>query len=350
MNGALYCQHVVLEHSVRASRQIHADRRRLFLVIESGGVRGFGEVAPQPYALNGDAGFDDVVVALNDALLRVVQVEQREGGLPSWSRVARLFATSPAQRMAAAIKEMALLDRELRCTRTPSSELWPKRFDTPSQATVSLLDDRPWSIAPHVQRVRVKLGPGEILPAALEQLGALTVPVLLDYNCSALSDDGVLEHVRQLERVVYVSAVEQPYDVGNVVDHARLQARLPVALSLDEGLRSTHDLEQILRYKAASMICVKPARVGGLANARTIIQRAGANDLAVYVGGFFESPYARAVHRALARSLVNEPSDVDDVSLRAVNAVDEVTPVESRFGVEPSAQLLAQGECLAIVA
>ena len=49
------------------------------------------------------------------------------------------------------------------------------------------------------------------------------------------------------------------------------------------------------------MICVKPARVGGLANARSIIARAPGAGLRVYLGGFFESPYARQVHRALAK-------------------------------------------------
>ena len=45
-------------------------------------------------------------------------------------------------------------------------------------------------------------------------------------------------------------------------------------LSIDEGVRSVRDVAQIVRYRAAEIICVKPARVGGLANARTIIVRA----------------------------------------------------------------------------
>ena len=75
------------------------------------------------------------------------------------------------------------------------------------------------------------------------------------------------------------------------------------------------DVAQIVRYQAADLLCVKPARVGGLANARTIVARAREAGLRPYVGGFFESPYARHVHRALARSCVDEPSDLGPVDV-----------------------------------
>ena len=141
--------------------------------------------------------------------------------------------------------------------------------------------------------------------------------------------------------------MEQPYAVGNVVDHARLAARLEIDLSLDEGVRSLGDVAQIVRYRAATMLCVKPARVGGLANARTIIERARSLGLKVYLGGFFESPYARCVHRALANSMIDEPSDVGHVDL--AESVDEVSSVSSSFGLEPSASLLGRASALTVV-
>ena len=81
---------------------------------------------------------------------------------------------------------------------------------------------------------------------------------------------------------------------------------------------------------------MKPARVGGLANARTIDRQGRRARPAAYLGGFFESPYARRVHRALARSCVSEPSDLDDVALKDGSC--EVDPIDSSFGLEPSSR------------
>jgi len=83
-----------------------------------------------------------------------------------------------------------------------------------------------------------------------------------------------------------------------------------VLISLDEGVRSLRDLDQIVRYRAATIVCVKPARVGGYANARTMLERAKELGLRPYVGGFFESPFARSVNRALAWHTTDEPSDI----------------------------------------
>jgi L-alanine-DL-glutamate epimerase-like enolase superfamily enzyme len=101
-----------------------------------------------------------------------------------------------------------------------------------------------------------------------------------------------------------------------------------------------------VRYHAAAIICVKPARVGGLANARTIVLEAQGAGLRPYLGGFFESPYARQVHRDLARSCVTEPSDLSAVDVVREGYSREVDPSEFGFGVTPSAEMLARGAVL----
>ena len=348
MDATLYQQDVVLERRIQASEQDHRERSRLFLQLEHDGVVGYGEVAPQSYRLNGDPGIGEVRDAVGAALVQLEEIALREGALPLWSRVARLGNETPPRRVASALVEMAILDRELRAHSLRIEDLWPPHYDTPSQSTVSLLDETtPWHIDFAASRVRVKTAPGSLGTSALERLAGLRVPVLLDFNCSANNDDEVLAQVEQARRVCVVAAVEQPYAVGNVVDHARLATRLDVDVSLDEGVRSVHDVAQIVRYHAATVLCVKPARVGGLANARTIIERARSLGLTVYLGGFFESPYARHVHRALARSTIDQPSDIGVVDL--VNVDDEVSPVSTSFGFEPSASLLERATALTVV-
>jgi o-succinylbenzoate synthase len=348
MEATLFQEDVVLERPIQASQQDHRERSRLFLRLEHDGVVGFGEVAPQPRRLNGDPGIAEVREAIGAALVQLEELVSREQALPLWSRVSRLGNETPPRRVASALVEMAVLDRELRSASLAIGDLWSPRFETPLQSTVSLLDDETaWHVDAMAQRVRAKTAPGSLGAIARERLASLRVPVILDFNCSASHDDEVLAQVEQARRVCEVAAVEQPFAVGNVVDHARLAARLDVELSLDEGVRSLQDVAQILRYHAASMLCVKPARVGGLANARTVIERAQSLGFTVYLGGFFESPYARCVHRALALSTIDQPSDIGDVGL--ADSDDEVSIVPTSFGLEPSASLLERATALTVV-
>ena len=346
MNVTLFRQVVALQRPIRASLEMHDERTRLYLRIEHGGHWGFGEVSPQPHELNGDPGLSEVLDAVYLALARLEQVLLREGDLPHWARVARLGAATPRDNVAYSLLEMAILDRELRRDDRSIADLWSPIGYTPEQQTVSLLDETPWSIGDAVARVRVKCAPGALSAQSRERLSQVSVPLFLDFNCSANDDEEVLEMVAAVSSVANVDAVEQPFAAGNIVDHARLAARLDVNVSLDEGVRSVRDLAQIDRYRAAAMVCVKPARVGGLANARTMILRAQEFGLRVYLGGFFESPYARRVHRALANSCVREPSDLAAVG---VSAHEEAAMTSSSFGVEPSLLVLEEADSLPVL-
>jgi O-succinylbenzoate synthase len=338
----LWRDDVDLRRVVVAASQRHNARTRLYLRVEHDDVIGFGEVAPQPFALNGDPSVDDVIAELEAFTLpQVLAMFTDEGAVPSWIRVARFAGPRAASPVAVALVEMALLDRELRADGLDIATVWPRRFRTPSLATVSLLEpDGPWEVA-GAARVRVKTAPGPVAAASLERLSQLDVPVLVDFNCSASEDDQVLDQLEQLLGVAAVVAVEQPYAPGNVIDHARLAAQLSVPLSLDEGVRSVRDLEQIVRYEAASFVCVKPARAGGLANARTMVARAMELDLQPYLGGFFESAYARRVHRLLAENCVREPSDVAPVET-VDGGESELSHLDDGFGFVPSPALLAR--------
>jgi L-alanine-DL-glutamate epimerase-like enolase superfamily enzyme len=346
MKVTLWRQDTVIRFPVRSSSQHHDQRSRLFLAIEHLDVTGYGEVAPQPEELNGDAAIADVIDEVRIFVLpQLQQILEREGDLPSWTRVARFAGSRAASNPAVALLEMALLDRELRARRTSVDALWPKRFDTPLLATISLIDEEAWSIEPGTARVRAKISPA-LDSSSLRRLGELDLPVLLDYNCAAIDDGQVLEQVRRVREVADVVCVEQPYAVGNVVDSARLAEQLDVPLSIDEGVRSVRDVAQIVRYRAAEVICVKPARVGGLANARTIIVRAQESGLRPYLGGFFESPFGRGVNRCLAHHCVEEPSDLRPVDVVLEGYSRETDARPNSFGVTPSPEMLANGAVL----
>ena len=343
MRVSLWRAHARLRQPIAAALERHDERTRLYLEVEHAGHVGYGEVSPQGETLNGDPGVDEVVSELLDVVMpRLMRVIAREHEPPAWARATSLVGERPASRVAGALVEMALLDHELRAHDSDLATLWPAQFATPLQATVSMIDLAvPWSVA-GATRVRVKTAPGALSDAALEALSALTVPILLDFNCSATSIDDVASQWRAISEVARVDAIEQPFAAGNVAEHSRLAARLGVDLSIDEGCRSLADLVQIVRYQAAAMICVKPARVGGFAVARSLVARAREMGLRVYLGGFFESDFARGVNRIFAQSCVDEPSDVGEVDLLDAGAVELV----GGLGRRPAPAVLAAAELL----
>ncbi len=316
MRARLWRHDIALRTPVSAADQVHSTRTHLFVELEIDGVYGYGEVSPQPQGLNGDPGLRDVVDEFEVFTLRqFIEAAQREGESPHWARVTHFAGSRPASRPASALLEMALLDRDLRARHATIEHQWPERFLTPTQATVSLLDEGPWVDVGDAAQVRAKISAHPVGVERWERLASLGRPVLLDFNCSGGSIDAVLATVERAQDFVDVVAVEQPFAVGNVVEHARLAAVLECPVSLDEGVRHRRDLDQIVRYQAARLVCIKPARVGGFAQARTMIERAQRLGLEVYLGGFFESPLARAANRALARHYLTRPSDIANADL-----------------------------------
>jgi len=333
VDATLYRHDVRLAHVLQGGAQRHEGRSRLYLVLRDADGAGVGEVAPQPVSLNGDPGLKSVIDELRDVVLpQLSAISSREGAAPSWTRMSRFAAPREASATALALVEMALLHRELKMEKCRLDELWPSQSALRLQRSVSLVDDEAWPALKGVARLRAKVTPGLLAPRSLERLAASSLPVVLDFNATASSAEDVLGVLEQVRLVATVVAVEQPFLVGNLTDTARLSERLDVMISLDEGVRSLRDVEQIARYGAAKLVCVKPARVGGLANARTLIARARVLGLEAYVGGFFESPYARQANRVLAEHSVTEPSDVGDVDVAGEDL--KVVTTETGFGLD----------------
>ena len=298
-----------LSNSIPASGEVHSQRTHLLLEVRHEGVRGFGEISPQPQSLNGDPGCDDVEVELTLLLNAVVAACEREGAMPHWSRISRFQGSRAASAPAALLIEMALLDWHLRREGRALATEWPAQFETGAMETRSALSNDWAPITDHAVQLRVKLERAPLTAVVVDRLHEINLPVLLDYNCAAPTTEEVQSHLSSLVGVAVV-AVEQPYAPGNVVEHALLAQAIGVPVSLDEGVRSRRDLDHIARYGAASMVCLKPARLGGYSVARSCAEHARGLGLTPYIGGFFEDVLGRSVNRTLARASVAAPSDV----------------------------------------
>ena len=302
-----------LRTTITAANQHHRERRHLFVECDDDGVSGWGEVTPVDVAVGGDPSWHDVRHALEThALPSVVDIARREGVLPEWSRLHLLAGANPASRWAYAAIEMALLDRTLVTSSESVESLWGVRVNSvPTIATCSLLDfDVSWRPPSNASRVRVKTAPGVTLSSRIPVLASWNLPILLDFNASADSFATVRDQVDELRSSLDVVAVEQPFPPGDLASHAILARELDVAISLDEGVRTLLDVRLIARHRAASVVCVKPSRVGGVAAARATLAEAASHGLRSYVGGFFESPVARRANAAVAAGFAVEPSDV----------------------------------------
>ena len=341
MELRLGLSNATLQSSVRAAGEKHLTRTHIYLSIEDHGIRGLGEISPQSTSLNGDPSTVEVLSELREfALPQFQEVCAREGAIPSWTRLARFAGPRSSSFFAVSLIEMAVLDFEMRKQELRVSDILPATYETPSLSTVSILDEEDWIVNESSQRIRVKTSPGEISEFQKSRLRSLSKPIILDFNCSAQSDEDVISQVSALDGTVEVMAVEQPFAVGNVVDHARLSERLHVAVSLDEGVRSIRDLEQIARYSAAKLICVKPSRVGGLANARTMIAKAQFLGIDAYIGGFFESEFARTVNRHLANACTEQPSDLSEVVLGSGEGTQNFVSDDHSFGITSTTEFL----------
>ena len=338
MRFELFTFQTELDAPIDAVSQRHAQRDHLLLRVTHEGVVGFGEVSPQPHRLNGDPSLDEVVAQLTDVLLpSFVAAVSREGDVPHWSRVTRFQGSGAGANFAAAILEMAVLDWQLQRDGEALQSLWPSVHPPAIMRTV----DVAWrgSLSEDVARLRVKVGAVALNASFIDHLSACQVPVILDYNCAGPSTDEIRGLLRQLDGLVDVVAVEQPFAAGNVVEHALLAKELPVPLSLDEGVRSRRDVEHIAQYGAASMVCLKPARLGGYSVTRAVAARALELGLRPYIGGFFESPLARTVNRQVAAATVSEPSDVGVVERRGESGLWRTTA----FGVGVAPERALEG-------
>ena len=139
---------------------------------------------------------------------------------------------------------------------------------------------------------------------------APAVPLAADANCSYQGIGAPGLAARELGRFD-LHYVEQPFAAGDLASHARAVDLCAHQIALDESVSSLDDLQAVIRARAASIINVKPARVGGLRSAYLIANQAAQAGLGVFVGGMIETGVGRsAALRLAALDLFDLPTDL----------------------------------------
>jgi O-succinylbenzoate synthase len=107
------------------------------------------------------------------------------------------------------------------------------------------------------------------------------------------------DHLRRLDEFGLLM-IEQPLDHDDLVDHAKLQAKLTTPICLDESITNARRAEHALDLGSCRLINIKIGRVGGYSQALPIHQLCHSRDVPVWCGGMLESGIGRAHNIALA--------------------------------------------------
>jgi O-succinylbenzoate synthase len=160
-------------------------------------------------------------------------------------------------------------------------------------ATAGFEDDVESFVGAGYRSVKVKVAPDRALPsAAIPE----DVSVQADANGSYARDPGQIAALDELGLL----AIEQPLAADDLAGHAVLTRELRTPVVLDESVPSLDALDAAIDLRAADGVSVKPARLGGIAVARTAHDRCVAAGVAAKVGGLLETGIGRAAALAVA--------------------------------------------------
>jgi O-succinylbenzoate synthase len=173
------------------------------------------------------------------------------------------------------------------------------------------------------RRVKIKIEPGwDIEPVAAVRARYPNLPIMVDANAAySLDDAGVF---RALD-AYHLMMIEQPLARESYAEAGELQRQLRTPLCADESAGSTEALTSLIAHGAARIVNIKVQRVGGLGEARQMLDLAHSSGLKCWVGTMPELGVASAqgLHFAALEGFTY-PTDIEASSRWYVD--DVLTP------------------------
>jgi len=208
--------------------------------------------------------------------------------------------------MAKAALEAAILDAWLRARGMSFGEfLGAVRPAVPAGVSVGIMDSLP-ELLDAVEgyldegylRIKLKIEPGwdtEPVRAVRERFPDILLQA--DANTAyTLRDAPRLARLDPFELLL----IEQPLPEDDLAGHAELARRIRTPICLDESITSARIAVDAVTRGAASIVNIKPGRVGGLLEARRVHDVCAAHGVPVWCGGMLETGVGRAANVALA--------------------------------------------------
>ena len=292
---------------------------RLECVCSDGSVvTGWGECAALGDTTYDHEDVDAAWSALTDQLIPdVISLAGSNGKLPAPTDLeGRLGGTR--RPLALAALEMAVADAHLRAGDRSFAGLLGVEGQVIEPGAVLGLPDNAEQLnsdlvhlhASGYPRVKIKIAPGleTLVERAVRPLVGSDLIIQLDANGAYEAD--AAQRFEILDDLG-LACIEQPLGRHDLEGHRRLATELATPICLDESLDSPDRVVEAVDGGACSVVCVKPARLGGIASALEVISWCDAHSVPWWIGGMFESGYARGVNRSLsALSDRSQPGDL----------------------------------------
>ena len=275
-------------------------------------VDGWGECAALGDTTYDAEDVDGVWSTLERVLLPGLAAGARSIGglLPPVGSLESLAGLAPGHPLAYAALETAVADAHLRAAGTSfagllgvaGSEVAPGAVLGTADSPAELLDAVARCADAGFVRVKVKIVPGSELATVSALAGwADSAPgnvprFQVDANGAYGSED--------LDRLVALDpygllCIEQPFARHDLASHRELAARIRTPVCLDESLDGPAAVRAAVVSGTCSVVCVKPARLGGIGAALDVVAWCSAGGIPWWVGGMFESGLGRRVTTAL---------------------------------------------------
>ncbi|ADD43488.1 o-succinylbenzoate synthase [Stackebrandtia nassauensis] len=351
----LHRVHMPLVAPFRTSFGTETVREFVLLRLETDNGVGWGECVADATPLYSSEYLD----AANQVMAEFLLPRLADRDTITAPQVAEALSGFKGHPMAKSCVEMAVLDAGLRsCGMSFADYLGGVHATVPVGVSVGimdsiheLLDAVDGYLKDGYRRVKLKIEPGwdvEPVREVRERFGD-DVDLQVDANAAyRLSDARQLARLDDFDLLL----LEQPLAADDLRGHAELAWRLTTPICLDESITSARSAADAIALGAASMVNIKPGRVGGYLEARRVHDVCAANGVGVWCGGMLETGLGRAANLALAglpgfvlpgdisastryyARDITEPFELEDGCLRV--------PTGPGLGVEPIGEALAE--------
>jgi O-succinylbenzoate synthase len=154
------------------------------------------------------------------------------------------------------------------------------------------------SVTEGYRRVKLKFRPGwdvEMVKTVRSYFPDLSIHV----DCNAaytIADEDVFTQLDGFD----LRMIEQPLGYDDLLDHAKLQARIDTPICLDESITSVERTRAAVELASCRIVNIKPGRVGGLSVAVDVHDICANAGIECWVGGNLESAIGSSHAVALA--------------------------------------------------
>lgn len=147
------------------------------------------------------------------------------------------------------------------------------------------------------KRIKLKIKPGSDIEVLREVRKYYpNTPIMADANSAYTLAD--IDLLKQLD-AFHLTMIEQPLAHDDIVDHAKLQAKINTPICLDESIHSLEDTRKAIELGSCKIINIKIGRVGGITEAKRIHDYCQKKGIPVWCGGMLEAGVGRAHNIAL---------------------------------------------------